>query len=276
MEEITNAEYRQREGVSASDLKMISKSPLHFKYWKDHPEDKDSKSLLIGRAYHKWCLEPSSFYDEFAVCPMCDRRTKEGKEIYAKFLTESEGKDVLTNEEFDNICKMRDALYATPFTRELLEGQHEKSFFWTDEETGLTCKCRPDSFGEFKGIPIIVDLKTCASANMDEFTRSAVKLLYDVQASHYTAGMKAIYGQDYEFVFIAQEKNPPYAVNILQANGVFMKSGEETRRGLLETYKECKEKDEWPGYMRDKSINSLGVPSWLEKQMGYTEEGDAE
>ena len=46
---IPNKEYREREGVSSTDLKKIAKSPAHFRYWKDHPQE-DTPSLLFGRA----------------------------------------------------------------------------------------------------------------------------------------------------------------------------------------------------------------------------------
>lgn len=36
---ISNKEYRAREGVSSTDLKKIAKSPAHFRYWKDNPEE---------------------------------------------------------------------------------------------------------------------------------------------------------------------------------------------------------------------------------------------
>ena len=169
MEEISNKEYRAREGLSSSDLKMMVKSMAHWKYYKDHPEDKDSQALLIGRATHKWILEPYSFYDEFAIAPECDRRTKEGKEIYNKFVAEVEGKDVISSSDFETIQAMRDALYATPFAKKLLDGQHEKSFFWVDEKTGIPCKARPDSYSKLGNKYICVDYKTTTDAETSAF-----------------------------------------------------------------------------------------------------------
>ena len=82
---IPNKEYREREGVSSTDLKKIAKSPAHFRYWKDHPQE-DTPSLLFGRAAHKYMLEKDEFKTEFAVAPNVDRRTKEGKELWIKTL----------------------------------------------------------------------------------------------------------------------------------------------------------------------------------------------
>ena len=87
---ISNKEYRQMEGISSTELKKLMKSPAHYKHWKDNPQE-DTPALLFGRAAHKYILETYDFYNEFAVAPNCDRRTKEGKEKWNKFVAESEG-----------------------------------------------------------------------------------------------------------------------------------------------------------------------------------------
>jgi hypothetical protein len=73
---ISNKEYRAREGVSSTDLKKIAKSPAHFRYWKDNPEE-STPALLFGRAVHKYVLEKDKFTEEFAVAPEVNRRAKE-------------------------------------------------------------------------------------------------------------------------------------------------------------------------------------------------------
>ena len=108
---ISNKEYRQREGISSSELKKIMITPAHYKHWKDNPQE-DTPSLLFGRAAHKYILETYDFYNEFAVAPNCDRRTKEGKETWNKFVAESDGKDVITQEQFEQIEEMRKVMLA--------------------------------------------------------------------------------------------------------------------------------------------------------------------
>lgn len=71
-EKMSNAEYRQKEGISASDLKKMVKSMKSWKYSKEHPEDEDTPSLLFGRAYHKYCLEPYDFFNEFVKVGIYD------------------------------------------------------------------------------------------------------------------------------------------------------------------------------------------------------------
>ena len=256
---ISNAEYRQRPGISSSDLKKIAKSPAHFRYYKDNPQE-DTPALLFGRAAHKYVLETYDFYNEFAVAPVCDRRTKEGKEIWNKFLEESDGKDVITEEQFKQIEEMRTAAYATPFVSKLLmNGEKELSFWGVDEETGLTIKVRPDCITELNGQHILIDFKTCSDAENMKFCRDSIKFNYDLQLAMYRDVLRQNTGHDYTVVIIAQEKTPPYATNVFQLSENYLKTGEEVYKEMLKVYKECEETGNWYGYMRN-GISILGQP----------------
>lgn len=270
---MSNKEYRDKPGLSASSIKAMAKSMAHYKYAIDHPQE-DSEALLFGRAYHKYVLEPSDFSSEFMVIPKLNRRTKEGKEEYARLMLEADGRDIIDEETMQIIDDMRKVLYVTPFARKLLYGQHEESYFWTDKESGVPMKVRPDSFGRIGEQHFIVDLKTCTNAETEAFMKDAIKLNYDIQAAHYVDGMQTITGKDFIFLFIAQEKKPPYAVNVLQADNMFMESGRQTRRALIEMYCKCVEKNEWPAYMGfndEAEINSLGIPNWLANQLASSD-----
>lgn len=263
---MSNAEYRAREGISSSDLKNMMKSMAYYKYVKENPQSKDNQALLFGRAYHKYMLEMDDFFEEFAIAPACDRRTKDGKAQWDQFCKENADKDIITQADFEVIKEMREALMSTPYVKLLIKGEHEKSFFWTDEKTGIPCKCRPDSFGQIKDQYIAVDLKTTTCAETDSFMRQANKLGYDIQAVHYRQGLETHYGKPFKFVFIAQEKTAPYLVNVLEADEYFMQGGEELRDMLLGQYKKALETGEYPGYMTD-GINTLSAPNWLKKAM---------
>ena len=270
---ISNKEYREREGISSTELKKIMKSPMHYRHWKDNPEESDTLPLLLGRASHKYVLETYDFYNEFAVAPFCDRRTKEGKAQWLLFCDQNEGKDIITQEQFEQIDAMRKAMLSTPFVSKLINGDHEISYFWTDEDTGLKCKVRPDSINH--KLKIIVDYKTCDNAETEHFMRQAIKLGYDLQAYMYQQGVKENLGEEYLFVFIAQEKKPPYAVNILEADENFMASGKRIFNEMLNLYKQCSETGNWYGYLGEKpEINSLGVPKWIENLIETESEVD--
>jgi hypothetical protein len=255
---ISNKDYRQRPGISSSELKKIMITPAHYKHWKDN-QTEDTPSLLFGRAAHKYILETYDFYTEFAVAPSCDRRTKEGKETWNKFVAESGGKDVITQEQFEIIDSMRNSAYATPFVSKLLSGEKELSFWGVDEETGLAIKCRPDCLTEWNGKHILIDYKTCTDAENTKFCRDSIEFGYDLQLAMYRDILKQNTGHDYMVVIIAQEKSAPYVTNVFQLSENYLENGTELYKEMLKVYKECSETDNWYGYMRD-GISILGQP----------------
>lgn len=261
---IPNKEYRERNGVSSTDLKHMVKSPAHFRYWKDHPQE-DTPALLFGRAAHKYMLEKDDFFAEFVIAPNIDRRTKAGKEEYAAFLEENKDKDIISADDFQKIQEMHEALYSTPFVAQLLNGEKELSFFLEDEETGLIMKVRPDCLTTIGDTHVLIDYKSTADASSEAFMKSAINLAYDMQLSYYKDIMDKVTGHEHSVIFIAQEKTPPYAVNILEANEYFIKSGRDMYRTYLNLYKECSDSGNWYGFINGE-INSLGLPNWLQKQ----------
>ena len=98
MLQISNAEYRKSDGISSTELKKIAISPMHYRFWKDNPKE-DTPALLFGRAAHKYMLEKDDFFNEFAVAPNVDRRTKVGKEEWTKFVEDNKGKEGLISKD---------------------------------------------------------------------------------------------------------------------------------------------------------------------------------
>ena len=247
---MTNKEYRQAEGVARSDLYTIfTKTPMHFKYQLEHPKE-DTSSLAFGRAAHKYILEKDDFFNEFAVAPECDRRTKEGKEIYAEFVASSEGKDVISAADFEQICEMAQAIDDDPFAREFFNADaiYEKSYFWTDSATGEVCKVRPDCITEFEGKKYIVDYKTTDSCADGHFERSVKKYGYKFQAGMYREGVFQNELEDFGFVFVAQEKTAPYAVRVYFCSEAFIQEGYDQFREAIGILHYCKTYNNFYGY----------------------------
>lgn len=247
---MTNEEYRNKEGISRSELFKINKSPLHFKYAQDHPED-SSPALVFGAAAHKFILEKDSFDDEYAVAPLVDRRTKAGKAEWEEFVSSIGNREAISQDDYDLIVDMREALTANKIASAFLysEGaKYEQSFFWTDPVTGEKVKCRPDCMVEVNGKKYIVDYKTTASCEDGHFESSCRKYGYKLQAGMYREGVFQNTLDDYGFAFVAQEKNAPYAVRVYICSEEFINEGYDQYRKLLGIYHHCKETGEWYGY----------------------------
>lgn len=262
---MTEQEYNKAPGIRRSLLWELRKSPAHLKWRMDNPPEA-TPALIFGQALHAAVLTPEDYGRQFAVMPNVDRRTKAGREAWDTAAAEAQGRTQIAFDWAEQIAAMVQAVRGNPIAARLLDGPHETSYSWADPLTGEACKCRTDAETDIGDMHLIVDLKSCQDASTDAFMRDALSYGYDVQAAMYTDGYKACTGNDASFVFAAVEKNPPYAVNILQADTLFMQHGQDRYRHLLGLYHECRQRSQWPGYTGfNGDIASLGLPAWLAK-----------
>lgn len=241
---MTEQEYRQHPAVNKSTLWEMRKSPAHYKYALEHPSD-DTAALKFGRAFHMAVLQPEDFKQSYVLMPEIDRRTKAGKEEYLRFVEYAGDRELISHDDYETICGMVEAIWAEPEAADLLDGcECETPIFWVDDATGIECKCRIDAHKA----GVVIDLKSCADASTLAFKRNALALGYDAQAAHYIRGYKAKYGTNPDFYFIAVEKNPPYAINVIHASDAFVDRGTYLIIDLLDKLSKCRESNEWGGY----------------------------
>lgn len=248
---MTEKEYRSHPAISRSELWRMDESPEKFKWYREHPLE-PTPALLFGQVVHKMLLEPESFYDDFAVEPeQIDRRTKGGKEAYNAFLDQADGKSIVPLSMFVQGLDMTGVALRNQLVQKLLEGEHERPFFWTDADTGIECKCRVDCLTEIDGKPVIVDYKSTTNAATNIFNNEVFKYGYHFQAAMYATGVKETMGlaELPEFIIIAQEKKAPYSLNVVKVSPEVVLAGLDKMRELLGLYQECMEMDFWPGYM---------------------------
>lgn len=261
---MTEMEYNQAEGIRRSDLWRMNDSPEKFRYFLENPIEQ-TPAMAFGSACHKFILETEDFLNEYAIAPVVDKRTKDGKAAWEAFLTKSEGKTIVSNDDMCICADMMDALRACPLANELLFGEHqaEVPIFWTDPETGEKCKAKLDIVRQEDGQYVIVDYKTTARADTEHFNRSIFDFGYHFQAGFYTEGLMHSLKLDYRprFIFVAQEKKAPYAVNVIEVSEDVMKVGVAKFHELLEKYHECKMVDIWSGYVDDVP-NETTLPGW--------------
>ena len=155
-------------------------------------------------------------------------------------------KIIITDEQFMQISAMADVINLKHTAKNLITGgKYEQSLFWVDEETGLSCKARPDIWqGAY-----VADLKTCASASYNAFQRSVFEYGYHIQCAMQFEAIKHCTGQlIYDFVFIAIEKEAPYATACYQLDNFALMQGIEEFHEALRNIRICTEANEWPSY----------------------------
>ena len=267
----TNAEYHgYKEAISKSRLANMAVCPAYFKWCEDNPTE-PSEDMVLGSAFHKIVLEPETFDKEFMIMPHFDRRTKEGRLGYENLMNKVQGECItlITKEQYDTICGMRDSIMSNPYARKLINGNIEQSMYFTDDLTKVECKCRPDVWRKVADRVVITDLKSAKSVMPNEFMRDCVKYHYDLQTAMYRDGASKVLGvpkDNIDFVFIAVEKKPPYLLNIMQADTYVIQKGEADFREYIGTYAECLETQNWYSFNgKDNIINNLSLPSYLLK-----------
>lgn len=265
---MTEQDYRSDPAISRSELWRMHDSPEKFKWFKDHPTP-PTPALLFGQVAHKLLLEPDTFDQEFVVAPNVDKRTKLGREEWQAFLDGVDGRAVVGLDDYQKALSMATKARADQTVASLLAGQHEVPFFWTDEDTGERCKCRPDAIRQTEDGYVIADYKTTVSAKTEAFVRSFWQHGYHLQAAMYSTGVMTALGLDVlpDFVFIAQEKTEPYALNVLTVPPEVMVAGYDTYREYLGIYHQCKETDWWYGYSGPfNETNEISMPGWVERE----------
>ena len=257
------------ESAKQNLWRIIEKSPQWFKYCADNPPEFNSPALMFGAALHKAVLEPDGFGDEYIVAPKFDRRTKDGKAAYAAFEMSLAGRTTIPPDDMVVIGEMVAAVRGHKYADFLTKGEVEMSYYWQDELTGIDCQARPDCFKIVDGRGIVVDLKTTADASTDSFRRDAIKYGYDMQAAMFIDACQKEYGIPCDFIFVAIEKTPPYMINILQADELMLKYGEDRFRTALGICKGVAAKPgNWYGYNGFSGIvNNLSLPAWLAKEV---------
>lgn len=255
---ISNEQYHSSEGISRTQLMLLDKSPYHFWYecLSGMAEVKESTPAMnIGSAFHSLLLEREKFSNEFGVLPRVDRRTKQGKDQYNEFIESNIGRILLTDDQFFKVEQMVALVSQHEIVTTLLgESVFEQSIFWTDVETGLQFKTRPDIWSS----KMIVDLKTTNDASPYSFTRSALNYGYYLQAGMAYEACKAI-GKPFEmFVILACEKEAPHVPAVFIMHDEALQFGVDQFNMYKHKLKECLDTNNWPGY----PIQELFVPKY--------------
>lgn len=285
--EDSNEEYHsKKEYISASGLKLIKKSPLHFK----EVEKTETDAMKFGSAYHTFILEPNKFEEEYYLFDDSEiysiligegakspRATKKYKEWHEAQMRIAGQKKMIDRETYNQLSSMKKRLQSHRYAKSLItNGEPELSVYveakiFTGETVKI--KIRPDFLKQKKRI--ISDLKTTSDASIMGFPNNAANFDYHIQAALYSDIMDKINGKGlgYDFFFIAQEKTIPFAFNVFRANPQFMGQGRYEYEMLLMLYAQCSADNFWPGYQcfteNRFGINELGLPPYSINEINY-------
>jgi hypothetical protein len=263
---MSDAEYHAHPALSSSGARKLlpPSCPAIFRHEQEHGA-KPRRVWDLGHAAHLMVLGVGP---EPAVVDADDWRTKDARQ--QRDDARERGAVPLLKSEHATAVAMAEALCQHPIANALFTpgtGLPEQSLFWTDQRTGVDCRARLDWLPALtSGRLIISDYKTAADASPDAITRAMHNFGYHQQAAWYLDGIQALgYGDSgTAFVFVVQEKTPPYLVTVVQPDPPALRIGAHLNREAIDTYRSCIETGRWPGYSDDVEIVSL--PHWIERE----------
>jgi exodeoxyribonuclease VIII len=266
IEGLSEAEYARLDGIRASWLKTLATStPAHLRQQIDFPQP-ESDAFRLGRALHCRILTPDRFASAYTTMPKVDRRTKEGKEAYAKALDDAAGREILDEEAMRTVDGMASAVLASSGAAEALGIATSRETVMTAEIDGEPCKCRVDAFS-MSGL--LLDIKTTTSAAPRAFARSVVDYGYLLQMAFYRAVMIRNGIPLGKTVIIAVEKAAPFGVAVYEVSESDIDFAFRAVPSLVARYALCQRSGFWYGYPSDPQ--PLRMPEWY-----YTKEQDNE
>lgn len=257
-DDISNKDYHADPALGSTSLKTLAlRTPAHWKWESEHPVHKDAYD--IGTAAHSLILEDDM--SQLVIVEANDWKLKASQ--VAKASARAEGKIALLPKELDQVKAMRDSVMVHPLARNAFTRHRaEASAFW--EEDGLTLKCRPDAWKD----GLVVDLKTTADANPNEFGKTAFNFGYFMSAPHYIDGIKAAAGENVQFAFVNVEKTPPYLVSVTELNDEDLNRGRYQLDRAKRIYRECMASGNWPGYPQ---FTTTSLPRWAQFELDEME-----
>lgn len=253
-----DAYHATKDAMSRGGLVEMMRSPQHFlAYW--HGGQDDTPALRFGRSLHEALLEPAEYRRRARVQPdFGDLRTKAAKEQRDAWRADlPRDAMIVLADDHKQISGIIDAVWAHPVASNLLQGgKPEATGLFRDPVTGVACRIRPDVLRD----GVIVDIKTTQDASRNAFSKAIANYRYHVQAAFYSDGANLCGTKVDDFVFIAVEKEPPFAVAVYVCEGGLVAEGRLQYRAALDRYLHCLKSNDWPGYPAE--AQSITLPQW--------------
>lgn len=230
---------------------LVTASPLHA--WHAHPrlnpqyEEAEDGIFDRGSAAHALLLQGD---DLMVECAFDDWRKKEARET--RDAIRADGKLPLLSKHVSGVRRMvevaRTSLLSSELRATIEDFYAERSVIWQEE--GIWKRARFDL--QHRDRPLLLDYKTTESADPFSFQRAIIPLGYDIQAAHYCDAYSAMHihldPSQVDFVFLVQEREPPFACSLVGLEPSFLELGHKKVERATKLWAKCLKHNDWPGY----------------------------
>jgi hypothetical protein len=244
---------------------LLDQSPLHA--WHAHPrlnpdwQPDDPTKFDVGNVAHKLLIGRGK---EIVVLDAFDDwRTKEAKARREE--AQAEGKLAVLGKHFAKADRMvraaREQLQLRALDHLFRDGAGEIMTAWK-EPSGFWCRQMIDwltpagTFADYKTTDMI--------AAPHALGRMMSNAGWHIQAAMGERGLDAVNRQCDRFLFIVQETDVPYALNVVELTDGPMTMGRKMLEKAFLIWGSCLAHDRWPGYPLE--IVKPEFPGWAEQQ----------
>lgn len=223
------SDYHSGPGVSASHLKAYALDPAQFKYDIEHATARTpTEAQLIGTLAHGMILENNTEPPpDIAVKPEgMSFATANGKAWRAA----NEGKRIVSFDAWEHCIGMAEAIANDKDAAMFVKlGKPEVAVYASDEETGLTMRCRFDMMPDCCDVRF--DLKTAESASKADFAKAIGAFNYHWSAAWYLAVEEAATSvRPKAWAWLVVSKTPPHQIGIYFASPADIEAGHRATR----------------------------------------------
>lgn len=266
--DVTPEEYHRIDAFSSSIAKvLIEKSPAHARHAQLVGDHDPTKAKDRGSVMHHLVLGKGR---DFEILDYEDWRTNDSKRDRDK--ARAAGKTPILKHAFEAASFGAIAIMKELARRGIrLDGVSEQAMTWEEESpSGLVvCKGMMDHVtADFR---IIYDLKITEDASPTAIERSAENFGHGIQRAAYVSGAGKVrpdMAGRTTMRFIFAEPDPPYAVNIVEPDGMFRELGSRRWHRAVDTWASCAKANEWRAY--GEGVNPITAPTWALAREGYS------
>lgn len=269
-------EYLAVDAVSNSTMKLLSRSPWH---WKNRVPVDETRPMLCGSLAHCAQFEPDAVEARYVFVPddaprrptdaqwnavKSNESSQRAKDWWREFEASQGGRSVILPKEHAMLKLQMAALKANDEISEAFStGDSEVSMFWVDPKTGVYCKGRPDHVHKARGGRVVmVDLKALADDTPSGVQRYIARMGLYRQQAHYMRGFEVITRKPVDdFFFAVVSSVPPVLAMPHRITFEALEHGFEEVDELLAEFAQCQKSQCYPAYKPEQRMHSL--PAWL-------------
>lgn len=220
--------YRSLEALNQSTLKkVLDVSPFYANWQREHGER--TPAMALGSALHTFILEPANFLKEYAVAPVCDRRTREGKADWEAFVSDIGHREPIKSDDYDSLVAMKASV------GNLFESRHGKThnesafiaeIVVTEGEfkgQKVRLKGKLDCIHEHEDSAIIKDLKTVA--DISNVNGASYHSNWAIQSGLYRDALEFAIRKPASFIYVCVSKEEPHDCKVVRCTNEMLAKG---------------------------------------------------